>query len=76
MIGGTYMTNLQSTFQRVSKLDEDDQNTVIVWIDQFINETKKKKSKISVGLFDGKYDIVDDIDFCNDEVATLFGVRE
>ena len=36
---------------------------------------KKEFSKIhNIGMFDGKFPVEDDIDFCNDEIAEMFGV--
>ena len=29
-----------------------------------------------IGKCDGKYDVPDDIDFCNDEIAEMFGVGD
>ena len=31
------------------------------------------KQEVSLGLFEGKYDIPDDIDNCNDEILQLMG---
>ena len=33
-------------------------------------------SKRRLGIADGMYDIPDDIDACNDEIARMFGVAE
>ncbi len=33
---------------------------------------KPCKSASNVGMFDGKFNIIDDIDFCNDEIAEMF----
>ena len=35
-----------------------------------------KPSKRKLGIADGMYDIPDDIDTCNDEIARMFGVAE
>ena len=38
---------------------------------------KKEFSKIhNIGMFDGKFPVADDIDFCNDEIAEMFGVSD
>ncbi len=34
------------------------------------------RKKISAGLAKGLYNIPDDIDICNDEIAEMFGVNE
>ncbi len=30
----------------------------------------------NVGQFDGKFKVADDIDFCNDEIAKMFGIND
>ena len=35
-----------------------------------------KPSRRKLGIADGKYDIPDSIDVCNDEIARMFGVSE
>lgn len=39
-------------------------------------EAQAQPRKRRLGIADGKYDIPDDIDFCNDEIAEMFGVAE
>lgn len=40
------------------------------------DEARAQPRKRRLGIADGKYDIPDDIDFCNDEIAEMFGVAE
>ncbi len=45
------------------------------------NTIKQKSAKIHekqtslIGVAKGKFDVPDDIDFCNDEIAEMFGVN-
>ncbi|MBR3306239.1 MAG: hypothetical protein IKI75_03155 [Lachnospiraceae bacterium] len=73
------MSELQMTIQKAYLLPEKDQNLLAKLIEVFLSEkesTKTKKTKRIVGKYDGKFDVIDDIDFCNDEIAEMFGVTE
>ena len=37
---------------------------------------KGKPARRRLGIANGKYDIPDDIDFCNDEILEMFGLNE
>ena len=73
------MSELQMTIQKAYLLPEKDQNLLAKLIEVFLSEkesTKTKKTKRIVGKYDGKFDVIDDIDFCNDEIAEMFEVTE
>ena len=77
------MNELQNTIQKAYFLSDKDQNMLAKLIEVFIlgaesgNGTNMSQKSIrKVGKFDGKYDVADDIDFCNDEIANMFGVND
>ncbi len=79
MRGGLIMNNLHSTIEKAYSLPNEEQNALVELIDTFINNVSKSKMKTHIrraGKFDGKYKVVDDIDFCNDEIAELFDVKK
>lgn len=79
MYGGNIMSDLQMTMQKVYMLSDGEQSAIAKLIDAYIESIKpikKHKSKIIVGKYDGKFNIIDDIDFCNDEIAQMFGVND
>ncbi len=80
MYGGVVMSELQMTMQKAYMLSDSEQSILAKLIDAFITSTKSSNtqstSKRVIGRFDGKYEILDDIDFCNDEIAEMFGVSD
>ena len=63
----------------VEKLDEKDILSVIDFAKNLITIAKNRIDRKSnnchrYGIADGLYDIPDDIDACNDEIAEMFGV--
>jgi hypothetical protein len=79
----TDMNELQTTIKKAYLLSEKEQNMLAKLIEVFIQETERevmlgeqKKSRRVIGKFNGKYDVPDDIDFCNDEIAKMFGVSD
>lgn len=77
------MNELQTTIKKAYLLSEKEQNMLAKLIEVFIQETERevmlgeqKKSRRVIGKFNGKYDVPDDIDFCNDEIAKMFGVSD
>lgn len=60
------------------------QEAVRVFVQQSVAEnampfvmhlTNEKKNR-TLGIADGEYNIPEDIDFCNDEIAAMFGVNQ
>ena len=45
-------------------------------IKQKANSADVQKKKRYFGMAKGEFEIPDDIDFCNDEIAEMFGVNE
>lgn len=45
-------------------------------IKQKANSVDVQKKKRHFGMAKGEFEIPDDIDFCNDEIAEMFGVNE
>ena len=79
----TDMNELQTTIKKAYLLSEKEQNMLAKLIEVFIQETERevmlgeqKKSRRVIGKFNGKYDVPDDIEFCNDEIARMFGVND
>lgn len=77
------MSELQSTIKKAYQLSESEQNMLANLMEIFIQGIEsahesgaQKKIKRVVGKYNGKYDIPDDIDFCNDEIAKMFGVSD
>ena len=77
------MSELQSTIEKAYQLSENEQNILAELIEVFIRGIKseheygtQKKIRRVVGKYNGKYDVPDDIDFCNDEIAKMFGVSD
>jgi hypothetical protein len=64
--------------QAVELLDilPDDRVEIIIKVMQgFITPVSDSNSK-RIGVAKGKFDVPDDIDECNDEIAEMFGVNE
>jgi hypothetical protein len=64
--------------QAVELLDilPDDRVEIIIRVMQgFITPVSDSNSK-RIGVAKGKFDVPDDIDECNDEIAEMFGVNE
>ena len=76
MFGGTCMDSLQMSISKAYSLPKDYQTALSKIIDQFVEVAASKSStkKSRLGIADGKYQFPDDIDFCNDEIAELFGM--
>ncbi len=79
MFGGVSMSALQMSIQKAYTLPEKDQDALAQIIETFVGNLKNQQKTMSVsnvGMFDGKFNIIDDIDFCNDEIAEMFGVNK
>ena len=48
------------------------QRVIITLLDDFVDDVKEEKTLMRIGAAKGKFIVPDDIDFCNDEIATLF----
>ena len=76
---GVIMSELQMTIQKAYMLSDNEQSILAKIIDAFISGTRfsntQTEQKRVIGRFDGKYEISNDIDFCNDEIAEMFGVK-
>ena len=73
------MNELQMSLQDAYMLSDSDQSTLAKLISKFVANVKAgKDSRVNrpIGKCDGKYDVPDDIDFCNDEIAEMFGVGD
>ena len=75
------MNELQTTIKKAYLLSEEDQAMLAKLIEAFILGTEShpkseagKKTRRVVGKYNGKYVVPDDIDFCNDEIAEMFGM--
>ena len=68
-------TMLKESFNKMNMLPEGYQNAVITMIEQLYdlavsNNGKEKK----IGIADGEYNIPDDINVYDDEIARMFGI--
>ncbi len=54
----------------------DEQSERVVGIMRALKTERPKKFHYIIGVDDGKYEIPDDIDGSNDEVAKMFGVAD
>ncbi len=75
------MNELQTTIKKAYLLSEEDQAMLAKLIEAFILGTEshpksENKPRRVVGKYNGKYVVPDDIDFCNDEIAEMFGVKD
>lgn len=71
------MTIQQEASTLISELP-DDSVRILIELIRKLNPAKSdmpKKGKRTLGIARGKYDIPDDIDACNDEIAEMFGVK-
>ena len=71
------MTIQQEASTLISELP-DDSVRILIELIRKLNPAKgdmPKKGKRTLGIARGKYDIPDDIDACNDEIAEMFGVK-
>ena len=73
------MSELQISVQKAYRLPENEQNALAKMIDIFVSSLSLSKSSATtrnIGQFDGEFEVADDIDTCNDEIAEMFGVKE
>ena len=69
---------MKISLKKAYLLSENEQNALAKMIDAFISclsSSKDSASSRNVGQFDGEFEVADDIDVCNDEIAEMFGVK-
>lgn len=71
---------LMNIEEQISSISLNEQIALMAYL---ANAIKQNSAKLSarqganrLGVAKGKFDVPDDIDFCNDEIAEMFGVNE
>ncbi len=71
------MTVQQEAITLIDTLPEDSVKVIIEVIKRMTpRQSVSHTSKRTLGIANGKYNIPDNIDACNDEIAEMFGVNE
>ena len=71
------MTVQQEAISLIDTLPEDSVKVLIELIKRMTpNQSKPRSSKRTLGIAKGKYNIPDNIDECNGEIAEMFGLNE
>ena len=68
---------LMNLEEQISLISLSEQITLMAYLANVIklNSAKLQEQKNRVGVAKGKFVVPDDIDFCNDEIAQMFGAE-
>jgi hypothetical protein len=76
MARGVSAQTLNDSIAKIFAMPEEYQSVIVTLIDNMSNLTKPKSERRNiVGIANGTRTVPDDIDYCNEEIAALFGIR-